>query len=90
MLFDYRQSDDPIRLLDCPLGANGTLPMLSDEVQVTWVPPTVAGGVGETTLNSDVQPDSLFRYGETEVTYTATDSDSFTISCSFLVVVAGI
>ncbi|XP_030840813.1 uncharacterized protein LOC105442568 [Strongylocentrotus purpuratus] len=82
--------DDPIRLVDCPLGANGTLPMLSDQVQVTWVPPTVAGGVGETTLISDVQPDSLFRYGEREVTYTATDSDSFTISCSFLVVVADV
>ena len=72
-----------------PTGAMGTLPASSSQVSVAWIPPTATDDTSTPTITSDFQPGSLFSYGSTTVTYTATDDVGQTDVCSFVVTVAG-
>ena len=58
----------------------------SCQANVTWVAP-VASDCGPVTVTSSHNSGDMFPVGTTQVTYTATDSDGNTSTCSFNVIV---
>src|SRR5439155_1813897 len=54
---------------------------------VTWTAPTAVDNCAITSFQSNHNPGDLFAVGTTIVSYTATDSNSRTASCSFSVTV---
>ncbi len=54
---------------------------------VTWTAPTASDICGDVTLTSDHDAGDTFPVGTTSVTYTATDEQSNTATCSFMVTV---
>ncbi len=54
---------------------------------VNWTPPAASDNCGTVTLVGSHQPGGFFPVGNTTVTYTATDAEGNTASCSFVVTV---
>jgi len=70
----------------CPsnitIGANG-----SCQAVVNWTAPTASDNCTGVTLTTTKNPGTVFNLGTTPVTYTATDADGNTSTCSFNVTV---
>jgi gliding motility-associated-like protein len=77
----------PPVLSACP--SNITLPANgSCQAQATWTPPTATDNCGTTpVITSTHAPNTIFDFGTTTVTYTATDDHGNTAQCSFTVTV---
>ena len=77
----------PPEISDCP----GPITQGTDadvcEAQVSWVAPTASDEGSVVSFTSTHSPGSIFPLGTTTVTYTATDNDGNTTTCSFDVVV---
>lgn len=76
-------------LIDCPVDIS----MASDDncqATVTWIPPTATDNCSEVTITASHNPGDTFMAGMTTVTYTATDEDGNSATCSFVVTVSGL
>ena len=74
---------------NCPGDQTATLPTTSSQVQVFWTAPTATDDGGTPALSSNYASGTFFNYGTTTVTYTATDSQGLTATCTFFVTVNG-
>ncbi len=57
------------------------------EAQVSWIEPTASDEGSVVSFTSTHSPGSIFPVGTTTVTYTATDNDDNTTTCSFDIVI---
>ncbi|XP_072168931.1 hyalin-like [Diadema setosum] len=81
-------TNQPPQLVNCPTDISVTLPVSSTTISVPWTAPTATDDSGiMPTVTGSRQPGSLFGEGTTSVTYTATDNQGASSSCTFNVIV---
>src|SRR5690554_4950927 len=74
-------------IVDCPTDITVNNDLGSCDAVVTWTAPTFTDNCTGTTLTSTHEPGDVFPVGTTTVTYTATDGEGNTATCSFEVTV---
>src|SRR5690554_3520194 len=74
-------------IVDCPTDITVNNDLGSCDAVVTWTAPTFTDNCTNTTLTSTHEPGDVFPVGTTTVTYTATDGEGNTATCSFEVTV---
>src|SRR5690554_3266374 len=86
--FDVEITDNeaPV-IVDCPTDITVNNDLGSCDAVVTWTAPTFTDNCTGTTLTSTHEPGDVFPVGTTTVTYTATDGEGNTATCSFEVTV---
>ncbi|HYG01173.1 MAG TPA: HYR domain-containing protein [Chryseosolibacter sp.] len=72
---------------DCPTGEIHVVANQNCQSTATWTPPGATDDCSDVTIVSTHNPDDLFDFGETIVTYTATDESGNEAQCQFKVVV---
>ena len=78
-------NEDPV-IADCPADITQDSDTGVCEAVVTWTAPTASDNC-TVTLTSDYSPGDTFPLGSTTVTYTATDGNGQTVTCTFDVIV---
>ena len=78
-------NEDPV-IADCPADITQDSDAGVCEAVVTWTAPTASDNCS-VTLTSDYSPGDTFPLGSTTVTYTATDGNGQTVTCTFDVIV---
>ena len=78
-------NEDPV-IADCPADITQDSDAGVCEAVVTWAAPTASDNCA-VTLTSDYSPGDTFPLGSTTVTYTATDGNGQTVTCTFDVIV---
>jgi gliding motility-associated-like protein len=73
----------PPTLTNCPGTINIILAAGKCDSLVNWAPPTASDACGTASLQTDVDPNTVFPAGSTTVTYTATDESGNTATCAF-------
>jgi gliding motility-associated-like protein len=69
---------------NCPADITAAAELGKNGASVNWIPPTAQGFCGTTaTLSPSKLPGSFFNVGNTIVTYTATDQNNNTTTCTF-------
>ena len=75
-------------MVQCPADVASVIPIGFTGTTVTWDPPIVSDDSGMTNLVSVTRsPGDYFTVGMTDVTYTYSDNNGNTASCTFQVVV---
>ena len=77
-------NEDPV-IADCPADITQDSDAGVCEAVVTWAAPTASDNCA-VTLTSDYSPGDTFPLGSTTVTYTATDGNGQTVTCTFDVI----
>ncbi len=77
---------NPPTLSACPKDITANAEPGKSGANITWIPPTAKAFCnGAITLVPTQQPNTLFPIGTTPVTYTATDNNGNSLTCSFTV-----
>ena len=82
-----------VRDMTAPIvsGCPGTVTLTGCNQNATWIPPTATSGCGGAAVSgtSNHNPGDQFPAGNTTVTYTFTDANNVSSTCSFVVSVTG-
>ncbi|XP_041479589.1 hyalin-like isoform X2 [Lytechinus variegatus] len=72
----------------CPSNQNVNTDIGNATALVTWTPPTASDSDGTQTLTSTDNPGDYFPIGNNTVTYTSTDNNGYTDTCTFSISVS--